>query len=151
MYIQACSKKTHRASWGLAGDGSSMSPCSVSVRQAVIEHNNKYIQTCSKIDPPGNKLNLPFLGGVMPPPLSPKTKLTSTLPPHCGFCFREFGFQIGLLTCVSTLCWGEGGGPTEHPRKKKVKFVARLTEQTGALQGMGAACPHIRLPSAWQS
>ena len=74
MYIQACSKKTHRASWGLAGDGSSMSPYSVSVRQAVIEHNNKYIQTCSKIDPPGNKLNLPFLGGVMPPPL-PQNKV----------------------------------------------------------------------------
>ena len=27
----------------------------------------------------------------------------------------------------------------------------RPTEQAGALQGMGAACPHVRFPSARQS
>ena len=95
-----------------------MSPCSVSVRQAVIEHNNKYIQTCSKIDPPGNKLNLPFLGGSRPPPL-PQNKVDQYSATPLRILFSGILFSNWFADVRLNFVLGGRGGADGTPQEKE--------------------------------
>ena len=66
------------------------------------------------------------------PPLSPNTELRRILP---AAQFQKISLRDERLNFVL----GERGEGDETPHeKRKVKFVDRLTENTGALQGMGA-------------